>query len=46
MLGYQDQGLIVQQDSNNFIRFDVYSDGSNVRLFSAHFVNGAGNHDA
>lgn len=39
-LGYQFAGLIVEQDHNNFIRFDFYSDGSVIRGFAASFVSG------
>ena len=35
----QMQGIIVEQDSSNYLRFDVYHDGSSPRLFSASFVN-------
>jgi regulation of enolase protein 1 (concanavalin A-like superfamily) len=35
----QEQGLIVQQDATNYIRFDVYSNGPNVNVFAASFVN-------
>jgi regulation of enolase protein 1 (concanavalin A-like superfamily) len=37
---YQLQGFIVQQDAANYLRFDVYSDGSQVRVFAASFVDG------
>ena len=37
--GNQDQGLIVQTDANNYLRFDVYSDGSTQHMFAASFVN-------
>ncbi len=37
---YQIQGLLIEQDSNNFIRFDFYSDGSNLRVFATSFQNG------
>ena len=37
------QGLLVVQDSSNFIRFDVYSYGSSVGVYAAHFANGAVN---
>ena len=36
----QIQGVIVEQDSNKFIRFDFESDGSNTRIFAATFNNG------
>jgi len=37
---YQIQGILVEQDALNFIRVDFYSDGSNLHLFAATFVNG------
>jgi regulation of enolase protein 1 (concanavalin A-like superfamily) len=37
---FQLQGILIQQDSDNFLRFDFYHDGANVRLFAAKFVNG------
>ena len=39
-LGYQMQGLLIQQDLNNFIRFDVAHNGSNVYLYAAYFSGG------
>ncbi len=40
-LQYQMQGFIIEQDAQNFLRFDVYGDGgANPRLFAAKFVNG------
>ena len=39
--GYQSQGLLVEQDASNYVRFDVYSDGSSLRVFAATFANGA-----
>ena len=38
--GCQSQGLIIQQDTANFIRVDAYSTGTYVKLFAATFVNG------
>ena len=38
---YQVQGLIVEQDSGNFLRVDQHYDGSQTRLFVARFTNGA-----
>ncbi|MEM7236899.1 MAG: Ig-like domain-containing protein, partial [Pseudomonadota bacterium] len=38
---YQMQGLLVEQDATNWIRFDTYSDGSVLRIFAAVTVNGA-----
>ena len=40
-LKYQMQGLIVEQDAENFLRFDVYWTGRSPYLFAAKFVNGA-----
>ena len=37
--GNQDQGVIVQTDANNYLRFDVYSDGSSQHMFAASLVN-------
>jgi len=38
---YQSQGIFVEQDSNNYIRFDFYQDktGSTTRIFAATFSN-------
>jgi len=40
-LTYQIQGLLVQQDGTNFIRFDIYSSGSGVLFYMGNFVNNA-----
>ncbi len=37
---YQMQGLLVEADARNFLRFEVYHDGTNVQLFAARFLNG------
>ncbi len=37
---YQDQGIIVEESGNNWLRFDIYSDGSHTKLFAASMVNG------
>ncbi len=37
---YQIQGMLVEQDANNFLRFDVYSDGAALHVFAATFSNG------
>jgi FG-GAP-like repeat/Putative binding domain, N-terminal len=34
-LGNQDEGIVVEQDAANFIRFDLLNDGTNVNLFAA-----------
>ncbi len=33
---YQNQGIIVQQDIDNWLRFDLYSDGSGLKFFKGH----------
>lgn len=38
---YQIQGLLIEQDADDFIRFDFYSDGSKVRNYAATFTNGS-----
>ena len=38
---YQEQGLLVQQDSGNWLRFDMYSDGSSVFVYAGSTVNGS-----
>jgi regulation of enolase protein 1 (concanavalin A-like superfamily) len=38
---FQTNGLIAEQDSSNYLRFDVYFDGSSTHIFSATFVGGA-----
>jgi hypothetical protein len=37
--GYQIQGVLVQQDATNFLRFDFVRDPTNSRFFAASFVN-------
>ena len=38
--GYQGQGIIVEKDANNWLRFDFFSNGSNVYIYSASNTNG------
>ena len=38
---YQGQGVLVEQDPSNYIRFDLYSDGTYLRAFVATFTNGS-----
>lgn len=38
---YQMQGVLVEQDSQNFLRFEFHHDGSSVRLYVARFLNGS-----
>ena len=40
---YQGNGITVEQDLSNLLRFDFYSDGSVIRIFSASFVDGIPN---
>lgn len=37
---YQTQGIVVEQDANNYMRFDTHYDGAGVRIFAAKFVDG------
>lgn len=37
---YQTQGFLVEQDENNWIRLDTYSDNSTLRAFAAVTING------
>jgi hypothetical protein len=39
--GYQMQGIIVEQDASNFLRFDFVRDDTNTRFFAASFSGGA-----
>ncbi len=36
---YAMQGILFEADATNFVRFDVFSDGSGHRLFAASFAN-------
>ena len=37
---YQLQGLLIEQDSDNYLRVDFYSDNTNLRMFAARFEGG------
>jgi regulation of enolase protein 1 (concanavalin A-like superfamily) len=37
---YQTQGIVVETNSNNFLRLEFHSDGSSTRIFAAGFLNG------
>ena len=37
----QIQGIVVEQDATNILRFDFYSDGTSTRIFSTSNVAGA-----
>lgn len=39
---YQMQGLLVEEDSLTYLRFDVNSDGAGTRVFGGTVVNGSG----
>lgn len=38
---YQMQGLLINQDDSNFIRYDFYHDGDNLKVFAASFNGGS-----
>ncbi len=40
--GNQFQGLLVEESVNNWLRFDVFSNGTETRAFAASSVNGSG----
>ncbi|HYE36122.1 FG-GAP-like repeat-containing protein, partial [Methylocaldum sp.] len=37
---FQLQGILVEQDANNWLRFDTYHDGTNLRIFIGVTING------
>jgi hypothetical protein len=37
---FQLQGITIEQDANNLLRFDFYSDGATTYVYSASFANG------
>ncbi|MCU1260341.1 MAG: hypothetical protein JWO80_3226 [Bryobacterales bacterium] len=37
---YTDEGIIVEQDGSNFVRFELYSDGNQTYVFAATIVAG------
>lgn len=37
---YQMQGVLVEQDSQTFLRFEIYHDGGSTQLYAARFLNG------
>jgi len=37
---YQDQGIMVEQSGTNWLRFDVYSNGTEVKMYAASIVDG------
>ncbi|MBI5471752.1 MAG: immunoglobulin domain-containing protein, partial [Ignavibacteriae bacterium] len=39
---YQSEGIVVEQDANNVMRFDIYFDGTNTNVFAASFIGGFG----
>ncbi len=38
---YQMQGILVEQNPNNFLRFETHYEGSSVKLYVARFVDGS-----
>ena len=38
---YQDQGIIIEESSSNWMRVDIFSDGTNTRIFAAVIVDGS-----
>lgn len=38
--GFQMQGILVEQDPNNFLRIEIHNDGGSVRPYVASFKNG------
>ena len=38
---FQIQGILIEEDSDNFLRVDFFHDGTDVILFSAGFTNGS-----
>ncbi|MFZ1538728.1 MAG: hypothetical protein WAT23_15255, partial [Chromatiaceae bacterium] len=37
---YQMQGVVVEQDSQNYVRFEIYHDGVNIQLYAERYQNG------
>ncbi|MCL7414070.1 MAG: DUF1349 domain-containing protein, partial [ANME-2 cluster archaeon] len=40
---FQSQGVIVQQDDSNYLRFDIFTNETNIRVFAASFTDGTFN---
>jgi len=38
---YQMQGILVEQDANTLLRFEIYSDGNQLKLYTASYRNGS-----
>ncbi|MCU1260338.1 MAG: hypothetical protein JWO80_3223 [Bryobacterales bacterium] len=38
---YSNEGILVEQDGNNFLRFELYSDGASTYLYGAAIIAGA-----
>jgi uncharacterized repeat protein (TIGR02543 family) len=38
---YQEQGVMVEEDNQNFLRFEFYSDGTNTKIFAASLASGS-----
>lgn len=39
--GYNDQGILIEQDADNWLRFDVFHTGSSLRYFVGKTIGGA-----
>jgi uncharacterized repeat protein (TIGR02543 family) len=39
--GYQEQGIIIEESSDHWLRFDFHHDGSSARIFAASMLNGS-----
>ncbi len=37
---FQMQGILIEQDSNDFLRFEAHHDGAHVNIYAAKFVSG------
>ena len=37
---FQSQGILIEQDAGNFLRFDILHNGTTLRVFGANFVDG------
>ena len=37
---FQMEGVLIENNSSDYLRFDFYSDGSNTKIFAASFANG------
>ena len=40
---YQIQGILIEQDASNFIRFDLFNEAGQTNIFAATLIGGSGN---